>query len=84
MKRIIFIVVIILIPGLCFAGPFVRCAAYTTGILPDYFKVRVDLNPTPIQSAPYTFPGETGPALHHDLAALAPGQHLPSYTMRHF
>jgi hypothetical protein len=61
--------------GLCYAQPYVRCDQYigTMGD-PDYFKVFVN-SVSGVQSPTYIYVGETGDALHYDLASLPAGSH---------
>ncbi len=72
MRKLFTVAMIVLLPSLCLAAPFVVCDPYLgTGVQPDNFKVVLD--GTASNSSPQTVP--EGVRLHMDIGSVSVGSH---------
>lgn len=73
MKKLLIAIMVILLPVLAYASPFIVCDPYPTTVeQPDYFNVTLDGGAV-VQSTPQAVTG--GLRLHFDLSGISNGTH---------
>lgn len=73
-KWILIVLVVVLIPIMSYAAPFLSCPPYAlTGTQPTEFEIYIDGATTPIISPALIVDGKV--ILHHDVGSVAAGKH---------